>query len=71
MASVPIVPAHIAPELTPTDVGEVAMTIVLVAALVIPLVVLGVVCWIFWRAAKAEAAERERTDVEWRYAPSS
>ncbi len=64
--------AHIAPELTPSDAGEVAMTIIFVLALVVPFVALGVVCWIFWRAKKREEeAERRRKEVEWRNAPSS
>jgi uncharacterized paraquat-inducible protein A len=65
---VALVLAHIAPELTPSDIGEIAMTIVFVAALVIPFVVLGVVCWIFWKAKVREEAERE---AEWPNARSS
>jgi hypothetical protein len=60
--------AHIAPELTPSDVGELAMTIIFVLAMVVPFIVLGVVCWIFWKAKKREDLERE---LEWRKAPSS
>ena len=61
--------AHIAPELTPSDVGELAMTIIFVLAMVIPFIVLGIVCWIFWKAKKREDAElKERA---WRNAPSS
>ncbi len=63
-----LVLAHIAPELTPSDVGELAMTIVLVAALVVPLAVLAVVCWIFWKAKVREEEERE---AQWPSAPSS
>ncbi|MDQ3669696.1 MAG: hypothetical protein M3377_05375 [Actinomycetota bacterium] len=60
--------AHIAPELTRTDVGELAMTIIFVLAMVIPFIVLGFVCWIFWKAKKREDREKE---LEWRNAPSS
>jgi hypothetical protein len=61
--------AHIAPELTPDDAGELAMTIVFVAALVIPLAVLGGGCWIFYKAKLREDAERERAG--WPNAPLS
>jgi heme/copper-type cytochrome/quinol oxidase subunit 2 len=60
--------AHIAPELTPSDVGEIAMTVIFILAMVIPFIVLGIVCWIFWKAKKREDDEKE---LEWRNAPSS
>ncbi len=60
--------AHVAPELTPSDVGELAMTIIFVLAMVIPFIVLGIVCWIFWKAKKREDLEKE---LEWRNARSS
>ncbi|MBA2537103.1 MAG: hypothetical protein H0V20_06680 [Actinobacteria bacterium] len=63
--------AHVAPELTPTDVGELAMTIIFVLAMVIPFIVLGVVCWIFLKAKRRDDAERAREELEWRNAPSS
>ncbi len=41
--------------------GELAMTIMLVTVLVAIWVLLGVVCWIFWRAKKREDEARERS----------
>jgi heme/copper-type cytochrome/quinol oxidase subunit 2 len=32
--------------------GNTALVVVLVLAIVVPLMVLAVVCWIFWRAAR-------------------
>ena len=34
------------------------MDAIIVAAMVIPIPVLGVICWIFWQAKKREDAER-------------
>jgi cbb3-type cytochrome oxidase subunit 3 len=36
-----------------------ALDAIIVAAMVIPLFVLGVICWIFWKAAQRDKAERE------------
>jgi cbb3-type cytochrome oxidase subunit 3 len=36
-----------------------ALDAIIVAAMVIPLIVLGVICWIFWKAAQRDNAERE------------
>jgi cbb3-type cytochrome oxidase subunit 3 len=36
-----------------------ALDAIIVAAMVIPLVVLAVICWIFWKAAQREKVERE------------
>jgi hypothetical protein len=36
-----------------------ALDAIIVAAMVIPLFVLAVICWIFWKAAWRETAERE------------
>jgi cbb3-type cytochrome oxidase subunit 3 len=41
--------------------GAAALDGIIVAAMVIPLLVLAVICWIFWKAAKREEAEREVT----------
>ena len=51
--------------------GNGAVTaIVVVVGMVIPLLVLGVVCWIFLRAKRREdAAEKDK--LEWRNARSS
>jgi hypothetical protein len=62
--------------------GELAMTIMLVTVLVAIWVLLGVVCWIFWRAKKREDEARrprgyppapspDALEREWRNAPSS
>jgi cbb3-type cytochrome oxidase subunit 3 len=50
--------------------GETAMTIMLVAVLVLIWTLLGVVCWIFWRAKRRED-DRQRRLAEWRNAHSS
>ena len=42
-----------------TSTGELAMTIMLVTVLVGIWVLLGVVCWIFWRAKKRDDAAAE------------
>ena len=50
------------------------MTIFLVGVLVVIWTLLGVVCWIFWRAKKredAEQAEAQNSEAPWRNAPSS
>jgi cbb3-type cytochrome oxidase subunit 3 len=36
-----------------------ALDAVVVAAMVMPIPVLGVICWIFWKAKQREDAERE------------
>jgi cbb3-type cytochrome oxidase subunit 3 len=54
--------------------GELVMTIFLVGVLVLIWTLLGVVCWIFWRAKKREDeanAQAENTEVTWRNAHSS
>jgi cbb3-type cytochrome oxidase subunit 3 len=35
-----------------------ALDAIIVAAMVIPIPVLGVICWIFWKAKEREDAER-------------
>jgi cbb3-type cytochrome oxidase subunit 3 len=40
--------------------GTAALDGIIVAAMVIPLVVLAVICWIFWKAKQREDAEAER-----------
>ncbi len=35
------------------------MDIIVAAAVFLPFPILGVICWIFWRAKKREDAERE------------
>jgi len=39
--------------------GSAALDAVVVAAMLIPIPVLGVICWIFWKAKEREDAERE------------
>ncbi|MBW3593460.1 MAG: hypothetical protein KY396_07185 [Actinobacteria bacterium] len=52
------------------DTGQLVFTIMLVSVLVLVWVVLGVVCWIFWRAKKRDdAANRKAPD--WQSAHSS
>ncbi len=53
--------------------GNTALTVVVVVVgMVLPLVVLGFVCWIFLRAKRRdEAAERSREESEWRSVRSS
>jgi cbb3-type cytochrome oxidase subunit 3 len=46
-----------------------AFTVFFVFVLILVWVLLGVVCWIFWRAKKREDAERK--EHEWRNAHSS
>jgi hypothetical protein len=50
--------------------GSLALSIVALVGMIIPLIVLGVVCWIFWRAKKREDAAERRLDA-WRNAHSS
>jgi hypothetical protein len=53
-----------------TDGGSTALTVVVLVGMLIPLAVLGYVCWIFWKAKKRDEAEERRRDA-WRNAPSS
>jgi heme/copper-type cytochrome/quinol oxidase subunit 2 len=47
-----------------------AISIVALVAMLIPVVVLGVVSWIFWKAKRRDDAEKAR-EREWKNAPSS
>jgi hypothetical protein len=38
--------------------GAAALDAIVVAAMIVPLPILGVICWIFWRAKQREDAER-------------
>ena len=50
--------------------GSLILSIIALVAMIIPFFVLGVVCWIFWKATtRADAAERRAS--EWRNAHSS
>lgn len=53
-----------------TDDGSTALTVVVLIGMLIPLAVLGYVCWIFWKAKKRDEAEERRRE-SWRNAPSS
>jgi cytochrome bd-type quinol oxidase subunit 2 len=53
-----------------TDDGSTALTVVVLVGMLIPVAVLGYVCWIFWKAKKRDEAEERRRN-EWRNAPSS
>ena len=52
------------------DGGSLALSIVALVGMIIPFIVLGVVCWVFWKAKKREEAA-ERRAGEWRNAHSS
>jgi hypothetical protein len=52
------------------DGGSLALSLVALAAMLVPVVVLGFVGRIFWKAHKRDEEERRRTD-EWRNAHSS
>ncbi len=54
----------------PDDGGSLVLSIVVLVGMIIPLLVLGVVSWIFWKAKKREEAE-ERRRHEWRNVHSS
>jgi heme/copper-type cytochrome/quinol oxidase subunit 2 len=56
---------------TVSESGQLAFTIMLISVLVVIWIIVGVVCWIFWRAKKREDAEKARKELEWRNAPSS
>lgn len=45
--------------------GQTAITVFLVGVLILIWTLLGVVCWIFWRAKKREDAEKSRKEMEW------
>jgi cbb3-type cytochrome oxidase subunit 3 len=40
--------------------GTAALDGIIVAAMVIPFLILGVICWIFWKAKQRDDAERAR-----------
>ena len=54
-----------------SESGQLVYTIMFVTVLAVIWILVGVVCWIFWRAKKRDDAERARTEVEWRNVPSS
>jgi cbb3-type cytochrome oxidase subunit 3 len=58
-----------------TGIGRTVMTIFLVGVLVLIWTLLGVVCWIFWRAKKrddaAQAEQHANSEAPWRNAHSS
>jgi cbb3-type cytochrome oxidase subunit 3 len=57
-----------------TGSGQLVLTIFLVGVLVVIWTLLGVVCWIFWRAKKREDAENaklENPEAPWQNAHSS
>jgi hypothetical protein len=39
--------------------GSVALDVIVLAAMIVPLPVLGFICWIFWKAKQREDAERD------------
>jgi heme/copper-type cytochrome/quinol oxidase subunit 2 len=54
-----------------SETGQLAYTIMLIAVLAVVWVIVGIVCWIFWRAKKRDDAEKARKELEWRNVPSS
>jgi hypothetical protein len=53
-----------------SDGGSLPLTVLALAGMIVPLVVLGYVCWIFWKAKKRDEAESRRADA-WRNVHSS
>lgn len=47
-----------------------AFSILALVGMIIPIVVLGVVCWFFWKAKRRDDEEKKR-ESEWQNAPSS
>ena len=54
----------------PNDGGSFALTVFALVGMIVPLIVLGYICWIFWKAKKRDEAEAQQTDA-WRNAHSS
>jgi cbb3-type cytochrome oxidase subunit 3 len=54
----------------PNDGGSLALSIFALVGMIVPLLVLGYICWIFWKAKKRDEAESRRSDA-WRNAHSS
>jgi cbb3-type cytochrome oxidase subunit 3 len=54
----------------PNDGGSLALSIFALVGMIVPLIALGYICWIFWKARKRDEAESQQTD-EWRNAHSS
>jgi cbb3-type cytochrome oxidase subunit 3 len=54
----------------PNDGGSLALSVLALVGMIVPLLVLGYVCWIFWKAKKRDEAESRRADA-WRNAHSS
>jgi hypothetical protein len=53
----------------PDGHGSVALQVMLVIGMIVPFVVFGFVCWIFWRAKAREDEEKRR--AEWQNVHSS
>jgi cbb3-type cytochrome oxidase subunit 3 len=54
----------------PNDGGSLALSVLALVGMIVPLLVLGYVCWIFWKAKKRDEAQSRRADA-WRNAHSS
>jgi cbb3-type cytochrome oxidase subunit 3 len=54
----------------PNDGGSLTLSVLALVGMIVPLLVLGYVCWIFWKAKKRDEAESRRADA-WRNARSS
>ena len=53
----------------PSGDASLAVSILALIGMIVPFIVLGVVCWIFWKAKRREDAARE--ELRWRSARSS
>jgi hypothetical protein len=47
-----------------------AISILALVGMIIPIIVLGIVCWFFWKAKRRDDEEKKR-ESEWQNAPSS
>lgn len=60
----------LAQQVVTDDGGSLALSIMALVGMAVPLIALGVVCWIFWKAKRRDDAE-ERRPSEWRNVHSS
>jgi hypothetical protein len=52
------------------DGDSLAFSILALVGMIIPILVLGVVCWIFWKAKRRDD-EKKKRESEWQNVPSS
>ena len=53
------------------ETGQLVFTIMLLTVLAVVWIVLGIVCWIFWRAKKREDEAKRESEVRWQNVRSS